>query len=157
MIVYRIILYKNSINLLHSGYMYTISRKGEHIMVKMYVKFSVILIAFLMANTVAFTIGLAYLRMNGSLASLQGIMAIAGVLLANCAAIQLLVAGKYSIDTLFYTGTAPIIGFFLSYYSFTSMEQPILAIVLYSISLIVGLVLFVITMSSTENKKSLVL
>ena len=123
----------------------------------MYIKFSVITFAFLIANTMAFTLGLALLRLNESLLSVPGILAVAGVILANCGSVQLLVAGKYSINTLFYIGILPVMGYMLSYLLFTKTNQSNAAIMLYSISLIVGVVLLFMTIKDSHNKKSLVL
>ena len=124
---------------------------------QMYIKFTVIIFAFLMANTMAFTIGLGLLRMNDSLFSISGILAISGVVLANCAAVQLLLAGKYSINPLFLIGVLPIIGFLLSYLLYTKTDQGIAALILYSLSIITGIILLYMTIKDSENKKSLVL
>ena len=80
-----------------------------------------------------------------------------GITLANCAAIQLLIAGKYSINSLFYIGILPVIGFMVSYLLFTRTNQSNEAIMLFSLSLIIGFVLLVMTIKDSQNKKSLVL
>ena len=123
----------------------------------MYIKFTIISFAFLIANTMAFTLGLTLLSINESLFSIPGILAVSGVILANCGSVQLLVAGKYSINTLFYVGILPVVGYMLSYLLFTKTEQGFAAIMLYSISLVVGVVLLFMTIKDSQNKKSLVL
>jgi hypothetical protein len=123
----------------------------------MYIKFTIISFAFLIANTMAFTLGLTLLSINESLFSIPGILAVSGVILANCGSVQLLVAGKYSINTLFYVGILPVVGYMLSYLLFTKTEQGFVAIMLYSISLVVGVVLLFMTIKDSQNKKSLVL
>lgn len=123
----------------------------------MYIKFTFISLAFLIANTMAFTLGLSLISNGQSLFSLPGILAILGIILPNCAAVQLLLAGKYSVNQLFYSGIFPIFGFLISYVLLTKTGQYNLAFVLYSISLASGLVLLVITVIKTQNKKSLVL
>ena len=122
----------------------------------MYIKFAIISFAFLIANTMAFTLGLTLLRMNESFVSMPGILAISGVILANCAAIQLLIAGKYSINSLFYIGILPVMGFTISYLLFTRTNQSNEAIMLFSLSLIIGFILLVMTVKDSQNKKSLV-
>lgn len=123
----------------------------------MYIKFTIISFAFLIANTMAFTLGITLFRMNESIVSVPGILAMSGVILANCAAIQLLIAGKYSINSLFYIGILPVIGFMISYLLFTRTNQSNEAIMLFSLSLIIGFVLLVMTIKDSQNKKSLVL
>ena len=123
----------------------------------MYIKFTIISFAFLIANTMAFTLGLTLLSINESLFSIPGILAVSGVILANCGSVQLLVAGKYSINTLFYVGILPVVGYMFSYLLFTKTEQGFVAIMLYSISLVVGVVLLFMTIKDSQNKKSLVL
>lgn len=123
----------------------------------MYIKFTIISFAFLIANTMAFTLGLTLFSINESLFSIPGILAVSGVILANCGSVQLLVAGKYSINTLFYVGILPVVGYMLSYLLFTKTEQGFAAIMLYSISLVVGVVLLFMTIKDSQNKKSLVL
>ena len=123
----------------------------------MYIKFAIISFAFLIANTMAFTLGITLFRMNESIVSVPGILAMSGVILANCAAIQLLIAGKYSINSLFYIGILPVIGFMISYLLFTKTNQSNEAIMLFSLSLIIGFVLLVMTIKDSQNKKSLVL
>ena len=123
----------------------------------MYIKFAIISFAFLIANTMAFTLGITLLRISESFVSVPGILAMSGVILANCAAIQLLIAGKYSINSLFYIGILPVIGFMTSYLLFTRTNQSNEAIMLFSLSLLIGFVLFVMTIKDSQNKKSLVL
>ena len=123
----------------------------------MYIKFAIISFAFLIANTMAFTLGITLFRMNDSFISVPGILAMSGIILANCAAIQLLIAGKYSINSLFYIGILPVIGFMISYLLFTRTNQSNEAIMLFSLSLIIGFVLLVMTIKDSQNKKSLVL
>ena len=123
----------------------------------MYIKFSIISFAFLIANTMAFTLGITLFRMNESFVSVPGILAMSGIILANCAAIQLLIAGKYSINSLFYIGILPVIGFMISYLLFTRTNQSNEAIMLFSLSLAIGFVLLVMTIKDSQNKKSLVL
>ncbi len=123
----------------------------------MYIKFAIISFAFLIANTMAFTLGFTLLSINESLFSIPGILAVSGVILANCGSVQLLVAGKYSINTLFYVGILPVVGYMLSYLLLTKTEQGFAAIMLYSISLVVGVVLLFMTIKNSHNKKSLVL
>ena len=123
----------------------------------MYIKFSIISFAFLIANTMAFTLGITLFRMNESFVSVPGILALSGIILANCAAIQLLIAGKYSINSLFYIGILPVIGFMISYLLFTRTNQSNEAIMLFSLSLAIGFVLLVMTIKDSQNKKSLVL
>ena len=123
----------------------------------MYLKFAIISFAFLIANTMAFTLGITLFRMNESIVSVPGILAMSGIILANCAAIQLLIAGKYSINSLFYIGILPVIGFMVSYLLFTRTSQNNEAIMLFSLSLIIGFVLLVMTIKDSQNKKSLVL
>ena len=123
----------------------------------MYIKFAIVSFAFLIANTMAFTLGITLFRMNESIVSVPGILAMSGVILANCAAIQLLIAGKYSINSLFYIGILPVIGFMISYLLFTRTNQSNEAIMLFSLSLIIGFVLLVMTIRDSQNKKSLVL
>ncbi len=123
----------------------------------MYIKFAIITFAFLIANTMAFTLNYTFLRMNDSLYSVPGILAMSGVILANCGAAQLLVAGKYSINTLFYVGILPVVGYMVSYLLLTKTEQHTAAVMLYSISLIVGVILLFKTLKNSHGKKSLVL
>ena len=123
----------------------------------MYIKFAIITFAFLIANTMAFTLNYTFLRMNDSLYSVPGILAMSGVILANCGAAQLLVAGKYSINTLFYVGILPVVGYMVSYLLLTKTEQYTAAVMLYSISLIVGVILLFKTIKNSHGKKSLVL
>ena len=123
----------------------------------MYIKFAIITFAFLIANTMAFTLNYTFLRMNDSLYSVPGILAMSGVILANCGAAQLLVAGKYSINTLFYVGILPVVGYMVSYLLLTKTEQHTAAVMLYSISLIVGVILLFKTIKNSHGKKSLVL
>ena len=123
----------------------------------MYIKFTIISFAFLIANTMAFTLAFTLFRMNESFVSVPGILAMSGIILANCAAIQLLIAGKYSINSLFYIGILPVIGFMISYLLFTRTNQSNEAIMLFSLSLLIGFVLLVMTIKDSQNKKSLVL
>ena len=123
----------------------------------MYIKFAIISFAFLIANTMAFTLGITLFRMNESIVSVPGILAMSGFILANCAAIQLLIAGKYSINSLFYIGILPVIGFMVSYLLFTRTNQSNEAIMLFSLSLLIGFVLLIMTIKDSQNKKSLVL
>ena len=123
----------------------------------MYIKFAIITFAFLIANTMAFTLNYTFLRMNDSLYSVPGVLAMSGVILANCGAAQLLVAGKYSINTLFYVGILPVVGYMASYLLLTKTEQHTAAVMLYSISLIVGVILLFMTIKNSHGKKSLVL
>lgn len=123
----------------------------------MYSKFTFISLAFLIANTMAFTLGLPLISNGQLLFSLSGLLAIIGIILPNCAAVQLLLAGKYSLNQLFYSGIFPIFGFIISYVLLTRTGQYNLAFVLYSISLAFGLFLLVVTVNKTQNKKSLVL
>lgn len=123
----------------------------------MYIKFAIITFAFLIANTMAFTLNYTFLRMNDSLYSVPGVLAMSGVILANCGAAQLLVAGKYSINTLFYVGILPVVGYMVSYLLLTKTEQYTAAVMLYSISLIVGVILLFKTIKNSHGKKSLVL
>ena len=123
----------------------------------MYIKFAIISFAFLIANTMAFTLAFTLFRMNASFVSIPGILAMSGVILANCAAIQLLIAGKYSINSLFYIGILPVIGFMISYLLFTRTSQSNEAIMLFSLSLLIGFVLLIMTIKDSQNKKSLVL
>lgn len=123
----------------------------------MYIKFAIITFAFLIANTMAFTLNYTFLRMNDSLYSVPGVLAMSGVILANCGAAQLLVAGKYSINTLFYVGILPVVGYMASYLLLTKTEQHTAAVMLYSISLIVGVILLFKTIKNSHGKKSLVL
>ena len=123
----------------------------------MYIKFAIITFAFLIANTMAFTLNYTFLRMNDSLYSVPGVLAMSGVILANCGAAQLLVAGKYSINTLFYVGILPVVGYMVSYLLLTKTEQYTAAVMLYSISLIVGVILLFMTIKNSHGKKSLVL
>ena len=123
----------------------------------MYVRFAFITTAFLIVNTTAFTIGLTLLASNFSLLSVQGILAIGGVLLANCAAIQVLLAGKYSITHLFYIGLIPITGFFIAYFVISRTHAFQLGVVFYCISVLAGVVLLFFTVKQSQNKKSLVL
>ncbi len=123
----------------------------------MYIKFTIISLAFLIANTMAFILSLPLIANDQSLFSLSGILALLGVILPNCAAVQLLLAGKYSVNQLFYSGILPIFGFLISYVLLTRTGQNNLAFILYSISLVIGLLLLVITVKRTQNKKGLVL
>ena len=123
----------------------------------MYIKFTIICFAFLIANTMAFTLGFSLLRMNNSLLSVPGILSVSGVILANCGSVQLLVAGKYSINTLFYIGILPVVGYILSFLLLTKTNQGNAAIMLYSVSLIIGVILLFMTIKDSQNKKSLVL
>ena len=123
----------------------------------MYIKFAIISFAFLIANTMAFTLGITLFRMSESIVSVPGILAMSGIILANCAAIQLLIAGKYSINSLFYIGILPVIGFMISYLLFTRTNQSNEAIMLFSLSLLIGFVLLIMTIKDSQNKKSLVL
>lgn len=123
----------------------------------MYIKFTIISLAFLIANTMAFILSLPLIANDQSLFSLSGILALLGVILPNCAAVQLLLAGKYSVNQLFYSGILPIFGFLISYVLLTRTGQNNLAFILYSISLVSGLLLLVITVKRTQNKKGLVL
>ena len=141
---------------MYLGILLILHLKGEFRM-NMYVKFAIITFAFLIANTMAFTLGYTLLRMNESLFTVQGILAMSGVILANCGSVQLLVAGKYSINTLFHIGILPVVGYLISYLLFTRTDQGNAAIMLYSVSLIVGVVLLYMTIKDSHNKKSLVL
>jgi hypothetical protein len=123
----------------------------------MYVRFAFITIAFLIVNTTAFTIGLTLLANNSPILSVEGFLAIGGVLLANSAAIQLLLAGKYSITHLFYIGLIPISGFFIAYYTISRTSAYQLGVVLYCISVLAGVILLFFTVKQSQNKKSLVL
>lgn len=123
----------------------------------MYVRFAFITIAFLIVNTTAFTIGLILLANNSPLLSVEGVLAIGGVLLANCAAIQLLLAGKYSITHLFYIGLIPISGFFIAYYAISRTHAYQLGVIFYCISVLAGVFLLFFTIKQSQNKKSLVL
>jgi len=123
----------------------------------MYIKFAIISFAFLIANTMAFTLAFTLFRMNESFVSIPGILAMSGVILANCAAIQLLIAGKYSINSLFCIGILPVIGFMISYLLFTRTNQSNEAIMLFSLSLLIGFVLLIMTIKDSQNKKGLVL
>lgn len=123
----------------------------------MYVRFAFITIAFLIVNTTAFTIGLGLLENNASFFSINGVLAITGVLLANCAAVQLLLAGKYSISSLFYIGLLPISGFFASYFAISRANEYLIGVVFYCISIIISLSLLYITLKLSQGKKSLVL
>lgn len=123
----------------------------------MYLKFAFITVGFMMANTTAFTVGIAIFHNQQPLLSVGGIIAVSGIILANCATIQLLLAGKYSLNQLFYLGLVPILGFFISYLMLTKTTQYQLSILLYCISLSVGVLLLYTTMKNMQNKKSLVL
>ena len=123
----------------------------------MYVRFAFITIAFLIVNTTAFSIGLTLLANNSPLISVDGVLAIGGVLLANCAAIQLLLAGKYSITQLFYFGLIPIGGFFIAYYTISRTNAYQLGVIFYCISVLAGVLLLFLTVKQSQNKKSLVL
>ena len=136
---------------------FTINAPKGSINMNMYIKFTIISFAFLIANTMAFTLGFSLLHMNDSLLSTPGILAVSGVILANCGAVQLLIAGKYSINTLFYIGILPVVGYMISYLLFTKTNQDNAAIMLYSISLVIGVVLLFMTIKDSHNKKSLVL
>ena len=141
---------------MYLGILLILHLKGE-LQLNMYIKFAIISFAFLISNTLAFTLGYTLLRMNDSLLTVTGVLAIAGVILANCGSVQLLVAGKYSINTLFYIGILPVVGYLLSYLLFTKTNQGNAAIMLYSVSLVVGVVLLYMTIKDSHNKKSLVL
>ena len=123
----------------------------------MYIKFAIITFAFLIANTMAYTLGLTMLQLNESLFSIPGLLAVLGVILANCVSIQLLIAGKYSINTLFYIGILPVSGYLVSYLLFTRTNQNTAAVILYSLSLVIGVVLLLMTIKNSEGKKSIVL
>ena len=123
----------------------------------MYVRFAFITIAFLIVNTTAFTIGLTLLANNPPLLSVDGFLAIGGVLLANSASIQLLLAGKYSITHLFYMGLIPISGFFIAYYVISRTNAFQLGVVFYCISVFAGVLLLFFTVKQSQNKKGLVL
>ena len=123
----------------------------------MYIKFAIISFAFLIANTMAFTLGYTLLRTNDSLFTVSGILAVSGVILANCGSVQLLIAGKYSINTLFYIGILPVVGYLISYLLYTKTNEGTAAIMLYSISLVIGVILLYMTIKDSHNKKSLVL
>ena len=123
----------------------------------MYIKFAIISFAFLIANTMAFTLGYTLLRTNDSLFTVSGILAVSGVILANCGSVQLLIAGKYSINTLFYIGILPVVGYLISYLLYTKTNESSAAMMLYSISLIIGVILLYMTIKDSHNKKSLVL
>ena len=141
---------------MYLGILLILHLKGE-LQLNMYIKFAIISFAFLISNTLAFTLGYTLLRMNDSLLTVTGVLAIAGVILANCGSVQLLVAGKYSINTLFYVGILPVVGYMASYLLLTKTEQHTAAVMLYSISLIVGVILLFKTIKNSHGKKSLVL
>ena len=116
-----------------------------------YVKFSVITFAFLMANTIAFSLGFLFLFAIESLWSMGGLLAVGGVILANCAAVQLLIAGKEQFEHLFLIGVVPIIGYLIAYLLFSYTLFSTLATVIYSMSIIVGVVLLAITVQKNRG------
>lgn len=116
-----------------------------------YVKFSVITFAFLMANTIAFSLGFLLLFAIESLWSMGGLLAVGGVILANCAAVQLLIAGKEQFEHLFLIGIVPIIGYLIAYLLFSYTLFSTLATVIYSMSIIVGVVLLTITVQKNRG------
>ena len=116
-----------------------------------YVKFSVITFAFLMANTIAFSLGFLFLFAIESLWSIGGLLAVGGVILANCAAVQLLIAGKEQFEHLFLIGIVPIIGYLIAYLLFSYTLFSTLATVIYSMSIIVGVVLLAITVQKNRG------
>lgn len=116
-----------------------------------YVKFSVITFAFLMANTIAFSLGFLFLFAIESLWSMGGLLAVGGVILANCAAVQLLIAGKEQFEHLFLIGLVPIIGYLIAYLLFSYTLFSTLATVIYSMSIIVGVVLLAITVQKNRG------
>ena len=122
-----------------------------------YLKFAMIVIGFMFANSKAFTLGFEFLRINASLLSVEGILAVSGVFLANAAAVQLLIAGKYSRNSLFFTGIFPIIGYIISFLLLTKTDQGMMAIIIYSLSVTVGVFLLFVTMKASENEESLIL
>ena len=107
-----------------------------------YVKFSVITFAFLMANTIAFSLGFLFLFAIESLWSIGGLLAVGGVILANCAAVQLLIAGKEQFEHLFLIGIVPIIGYLIAYLLLSYTLFLTLATVIYSISIILQTLFF---------------
>lgn len=124
---------------------------------KIYMKFTFIIFAFMMANTLAFTLGIQIYNNSQPLFSVPATLAIGGVILANCAAVQLLLAGKYSLEPLFYIGLIPIIGFLISYLLMSQSSHYNLAMILYCLSLTLGILLLFFTVKNLQNKKSLVL
>ena len=116
-----------------------------------YVKFSVITFAFLMANTIAFSLGFLFLFAIESLWSIGGLLAVGGVILANCAAVQLLIAGKEHSEHLFLIGIVPIIGYLIAYLLLSYTLFLTLATVIYSISIISGVVLLTITVQKNRG------
>lgn len=116
-----------------------------------YVKFSVITFAFLMANTIAFSLGFLFLFAIESLWSMGGLLAVGGVILANCAAVQLLIAGKEQFEHLFLIGIVPIIGYLIAYLLFSYTLFSTLATVVYSMSIIIGVVLLTITVQKNRG------
>lgn len=116
-----------------------------------YVKFSVITFAFLMANTIAFSLGFLFLFALESIWSIGGLLAVGGVILANCAAVQLLIAGKEQFEHLFLIGIVPIIGYLIAYLLFSYTLFSTLATVVYSMSIIIGVVLLTITVQKNRG------
>lgn len=116
-----------------------------------YVKFSVITFAFLMANTIAFSLGFLFLFALESIWSIGGLLAVGGVILANCAAVQLLIAGKEQFEHLFLIGIVPIMGYLIAYLLFSYTLFSTLATVVYSMSIIIGVVLLTITVQKNRG------
>lgn len=104
-----------------------------------------------MANTIAFSLGFLFLFALESIWSIGGLLAVGGVILANCAAVQLLIAGKEQFEHLFLIGIVPIIGYLIAYLLFSYTLFSTLATVVYSMSIIIGVVLLTITVQKNRG------
>lgn len=104
----------------------------------------------MMANTIAFSLGFIFLFGDHSLFSLRGGLAIGGVILANCAAVQLLIAGREQRERLFRIGIIPILGYLLAYLLLSRTHYSPLAFMIYCYSLIAGVLLLIITIAKKK-------
>jgi hypothetical protein len=121
----------------------------------MYLRFSLITIAFMIVNSNAFLLGQDLLKTAPSMFSVAGVLAIVGVLLANCAAIQMILASKYDLVSLFYLGVIPIIGFFIAFFVLTRSSSYEIGLVFYCLAIVIGVALLALTYKQSEMKKSL--
>jgi hypothetical protein len=120
----------------------------------MYLRFSLITIAFMIVNSTAFLLGQDLLNTSSSMLSVPGVLAIIGVLLANCAAVQMVLASKHDLVSLFYLGIIPMIGFFIAFFVLTRSTSYQVGLVFYCLAIIVGVTLLALTYKQSEMKKS---
>ena len=121
-----------------------------------YFKFTLISYAFLIANTLAFTLGFTQLSNTHSMMSIEGFLAIGGVALANCACVAMLLAGKHHFDQLFWLTQIPIATFTLAYAFYAYSANFSYALIAYSIALFISLLLLIFTLSKLNEAEIVV-